>query len=133
MKNNINYHIGSHGCDPVGPVKYSETTEIKHLHYKWISHKYMTRRSAGVADRLSDWNLSGGCGSHNRPFSLTSINDFNKRYDFQSVQIIGEENKITRNDQRSRLCGLSCRRHRLFKVFFSQWKPSGKFMGMGLY
>jgi len=91
----INYHIGSHGCDPVGPVKYSETTEIKHLHYKWISHKYMTRRSAGVADRLSDWNLSGGCGSHNRPFSLTSINDFNKRYDFQSVQMIGEENKIT--------------------------------------
>jgi len=89
----INYHIGSHGCDPIGPVKYSETRDIKHLHFKWIAHKYMTRRSAGVADRLSDWNLSGGCGSHNRPFSLTSISDFNKRCDFQSVQVIGEENK----------------------------------------
>ncbi len=91
----INYHIGSHGCDPIGSVKYSDTRDIKHLHFKWVAHKYMTRRSAGVADRLSDWNLSGGCGSHNRPFSLTSISDFNKRCDFQSVQVIGEENKTT--------------------------------------
>lgn len=91
----INYHIGAHGCEPIGTVKYSETKDIKHLHYKWLSNKYMTKRSAGVADRLSDWNLSGGCGAHNRPFSLTSISNFNKRCDFQAVQVIGEENKKT--------------------------------------
>ena len=87
----INYHIGSHSCEPSGPVKYAPINDIKHLHFKWLSNKYLKRRSAGVADRLSDWNLSGGCGSHNRPFSLTSIEDFNRRYD-SAIQIF-EENK----------------------------------------
>ena len=90
----INYHIGSHGCDPTGPVKYSNNVEIKHLHYKWLSHEYLTRRSAGVADRLSDWNLSGGCGSHNKPYSLTSIDYYNKRHD-NSIQVLEKiENKL---------------------------------------
>lgn len=77
---NINYHIGSHGCEPIGDVKYNNQADIKILHFKWISNDYLIKRSAKVADRLSDWNLSGGCGSHNRLFSLTKISDFNKRY-----------------------------------------------------
>jgi len=89
----INYHIGCHGCEPTGPVKYSDTIEIKHLHYKWIGHKFFTQKSASAADRLSEWNLSGGCGSHYKPFSLTTINEFYKRIDTQSVQVLGENNE----------------------------------------
>jgi FkbM family methyltransferase len=90
----INYHIGCHGIEPSGPVKYSPNIEIKHLHYKWLSNKYLQKRSAGVADRLSDWNLSGGCGSHNRPLSLTKVEEFNNRYNNHTVQVFEGENDI---------------------------------------
>ena len=75
----INYHIGSHGCDPTNGV-FGDKEEIKLLHYKWLSHEYLTRRSSNVADRLSDWNLSGGCGSHNKPFSKITLEQFNDRF-----------------------------------------------------
>lgn len=92
----INYHIGSHDCEPTGPVKYSDKVEIKNLHYKWLSHNYLTFRSANVANRLSEWNLSGGCGSHNKPFSLTTLNEYNERY-LNCIEVL-ENNNNTNNE-----------------------------------
>jgi len=48
--NNIYYLPGSHNCEPEGDVKYSESKDLKLLHYKFIG---------GLARLKERWNVFG--------------------------------------------------------------------------
>jgi len=89
----INYRIGCHDCNPVGNVKFSEKEDFKLLHYKWLSYDYLTGKSKLASERLSDWNLEVGAGSHYEKFSKISMDDYINRYNI-SVNILEDTKKL---------------------------------------
>lgn len=59
----MNYGAGSHQCNPVGKIVYSNK-RYKTFHYKWISYEYVRDRHKMYAERLSKKNKEMGWGWH---------------------------------------------------------------------
>lgn len=110
-KVNINYKFGTHDCEPIGDVFFSNKEEIKLLQYKWLSYDYVIKKSYKSSKRLSDWNIEKGAGKHYETISKSLKKDFHKRlvsstnvvdysFDFDCANYIGneEELKIQRLD-----------------------------------
>lgn len=57
----IRYGIGGHNCDPVGRVVVG-ATDIKLLHYNWLSREHGLEKRAKTATQLSDDNLKNSWG-----------------------------------------------------------------------
>ena len=85
----MNYGFGRHhwNNNSTGKVKYSETSEIKLLHYKRLSYDYFVERSAYLASLLSDRMIKDGNGIHNISNSKDTIENYKKSYD-NSVKVI---------------------------------------------
>ena len=83
----INYNFGTHNCIPTGEVKYSESTEIKLLQYKWLSHEYVTDKSLKASQRLSDWNLETGMASHYKGYAKINKNEFDEKFN-SSIKVL---------------------------------------------
>lgn len=58
----INYHPGCHGIDAVGDVRILHTSEIKILHYKYLSPGYVVERHRMFGERLSAINRQNRWG-----------------------------------------------------------------------
>lgn len=65
----VQYGIGGHSFGSSGAV-YSDTPEIKLLHYKFLGKDYVKRAYVARAKRLSDFNIQNKFGEHyfNLPF-----------------------------------------------------------------
>jgi len=73
---NIRYAPGSHTCDPLGYVKYSKTAELKFLHYKFLSWKYLIERSRICDKRASEENKKHYMGIHYAKYMKISPDKF---------------------------------------------------------
>lgn len=58
----INYHPGCHGIDAVGDVRILHTSEMKILHYKYLSPGYVIERHRIFGERLSAINRQNRWG-----------------------------------------------------------------------
>lgn len=87
-KVNINYDFGCHSCNPNGEIKYSQTSELKLLHYKWLSYEYIIQKTNYQYKRLANWSLENNMGVHNKYISETvTASDFHKNF-LNSKQVI---------------------------------------------
>lgn len=59
----INYTVGSHGCNPVGAIVYSKRA-YKLYHYMFINEGVTVEKFRTYASRLSPENLQHGWGNH---------------------------------------------------------------------
>lgn len=62
--NDINYHPGAHGIEPIGDIKLLRSSQIKILHYKYLSLQYVIDKYKLYASRLSDINKKNSWGYH---------------------------------------------------------------------
>jgi len=85
----INYDFGTHSCSPTGDVKFSESSDIKLLQYKWLSHEYVTDKSLKASQRLSDWNLETGMAGHYKEYAKITKETFDNKLS-SSVKIIND-------------------------------------------
>lgn len=76
----INYGGGSHDCQPIGEVKYSENRDFYMLHYKWLSFDYMTKRYKYLNERRSQWNLEHKASEHWKTFSEITKKEYIEKY-----------------------------------------------------
>jgi len=76
----INYRFGCHDCDPIGDIKYSHETELFMLHYKWLSHYYLTKRYKFLSERRSEWNIQHDAGKHFVTNSQITLNEYMEKY-----------------------------------------------------
>lgn len=58
----VNFGPGCHKADPKGPVKMSDTPEIKLLHYRYLGAEYFARRYIMRMARISEDNVKNGWG-----------------------------------------------------------------------
>ena len=68
-KLDVHYGIGGHSFNGNGGV-YSESAELKLLHYKFLGKDYVKKAYISRAKRLSEWNKQNKFGEHyfNLPF-----------------------------------------------------------------
>jgi len=85
--NEINYDFGGHDCSPTGYIKYSDDYELFMLHYKWMSHNYLTSRCKFLDSRRSQWNIEHKAGDHWIPFSKTTKEEYEEKYK-NSIQVL---------------------------------------------
>ena len=62
-KLDVEYGMGAHGCKAPNAV-FSETPELKLLHYKYLGKKYVDDLYEKRRSRLSQFNLNNNCGTH---------------------------------------------------------------------
>lgn len=76
----INYHLGCHSCAPSGPVRRSEGTVFRNLHFRMLSHAHIVDKSRRAAARLSDWNRQSNAGFHYRQHAVMPAADYNRQF-----------------------------------------------------
>lgn len=80
---NICYHKGAHLCDPIGNVIESEKSEIKILHYRFLSADFAVNRLVMRTKRLSRENIKNGWGvipcENGESIKESILKSYNKR------------------------------------------------------
>lgn len=70
------YDHGQHSAFPKGEVVSPEETELKTLHYRWLSYDYFMSKCHVRNSELSDWNKAVGAGVHYSPYLNYSKSDY---------------------------------------------------------
>ena len=87
LKIDINYDIGCHQSNPIGEVKYSEYSDIKLLHYRFLSYEYLIEKCKERNNDLSDINKEKNWGCHYKEFMKITEDEFNNSV-MKSIDII---------------------------------------------
>jgi glycosyltransferase involved in cell wall biosynthesis len=74
----INFGIGAHHASPRGPVKFSESADIKLLHYRYLGVEFMTKRIVARMERMCLEDIINGWGSVTPTEGLT-LTEFMKK------------------------------------------------------
>ena len=80
QKVDINYSMGCHSAKPTGEVVYTPYESLSLLHYKWLSHDYLTKKSLIAHKRRSFNNRRRRLGVHYKAFSKLPESEFQDRY-----------------------------------------------------
>lgn len=89
----INYHMGCHGCEPTGKVKFSDNYDFKMLHYRWLSHEYLTNLTKKKFERLCNWNIENNMGIHYKTQSMITLDEYSSKYK-SSIVVVNDFPKI---------------------------------------
>lgn len=98
----INYHLGCHSCAPTGPVRRSEGTAFRNLHYRMLSHQHIVDKSRRAAARLSDWNRQSNAGFHYRQHAVMPEADYNRQF-LKASNVVAPRPRPRWNEARERL------------------------------
>lgn len=74
----INYFHGCHECHPTGNVNYSQTAELKLLHYRYLSYDYLIFKSSRESRRQSSYNVQNQFGVHYAKLRQMTEEEYNQ-------------------------------------------------------
>ncbi len=74
----IDYEPGFHSANPKGIVKYCNDSDLKLLHYKKLSAKYLIKRYTALKQRYNKENINKGMGNHYQHDIQKIIDDYRK-------------------------------------------------------